>query len=128
MIQVFVYGTLMPGYRNHERFIAPHLLSSQPATVAGWLYDLPAGYPGVVEGDGIVHGNLLELPGQVLDSLDELEGYDPLGEPGENEYYRKLANVRLSNDQEAEAWVYFMTRDRIQQMHGIRVESGYWVG
>jgi len=44
MLRVFVYGTLKRGERNHERYCRGHL-GAVPATVRGWLYDLPNGHP-----------------------------------------------------------------------------------
>ncbi|HEY5792737.1 MAG TPA: gamma-glutamylcyclotransferase family protein [Chthoniobacterales bacterium] len=128
MIRVFVYGTLMPGYRNHERFAAPHLISCRPATTQGKLYHLPAGYPGVVEGEGIVHGKLLELRDEALPPLDELEAYDPAAAPEENEYYRREVSVALETGDGVNAWIYFIALERVESMRGIRVESGHWRG
>lgn len=117
----------MPGYRNHERFIAPHLISCVPATTRGLLYSLPAGYPGVVEGEGIVRGRLLELPERVLGSLDDLEAYESGASHSENEYYRAEVPVRLEDQSEVFAWIYFMTPERVREMNGVRIESGLWV-
>lgn len=128
MIRVFVYGTLKPGFRNHERWAAPHLLASEPATAAGDLYDLPAGYPGVVEGGGTVHGFVLTLPDAVLASLDELEAYDPAAAVEENEYYRREVPVTLENGEIVPAWIYFMTAERVRQMAGTLLPSGRWFG
>jgi len=44
---VFVYGTLKRGQRNHDRF-CKGVLSVQEATVHGRLYDLPLGFPALV--------------------------------------------------------------------------------
>lgn len=44
---VFVYGTLKRGQRNHERF-CQDLVAAWEATVRGWLYDLPYGFPALV--------------------------------------------------------------------------------
>ena len=118
----------MPGYRNHERFVVPHLISCVSATTSGFLYDLPAGYPGVVEGEGTIHGKLLELPDEVLASLDELEAYDPNAPQSVNEYYRKEVSVRLDDGSEVSAWIYFMTPERVREMNGVRIESGSWLG
>lgn len=128
MIRVFVYGTLLPGYRNYERFIAPYLITSEPATARGDLYHLPEGYPGVVEGAGTVQGRVLMLPEQVLASLDDLEAYDPAASPEENEYQRKEVPVTLENGSTLSAWMYFMTAKRVRSMKGIRIESGGWSG
>lgn len=47
LLDVFVYGTLKRGQRNHERFCRG-ALAVREATVRGRLYDLPFGYPALV--------------------------------------------------------------------------------
>jgi gamma-glutamylcyclotransferase (GGCT)/AIG2-like uncharacterized protein YtfP len=47
LFDVFVYGTLKRGQRNHERFCRG-ALATREATVRGRLYDLPYGYPALV--------------------------------------------------------------------------------
>ncbi len=47
MLQVFVYGTLKRGQRNHERF-CKGVKEIQIATLRGHLYDLPFGFPALV--------------------------------------------------------------------------------
>ncbi|MCA1719309.1 MAG: gamma-glutamylcyclotransferase [Actinobacteria bacterium] len=44
LLDVFVYGTLKRGQRNHERFCRG-ALAMREATVRGRLYDLPFGFP-----------------------------------------------------------------------------------
>ena len=76
---VFVYGTLVRGGPNHDRFCA-HALTVEPATTTGTLHGLPMGYPALVDaGDDIVHGEAMtfeDLASQ-LGVLDRLEGYRP---------------------------------------------------
>ena len=53
-----------------------------PATVPGLLYDLGR-YPGLVPGDGLVHGELFAgADAAVLAALDQYEGCDPADEAG----------------------------------------------
>jgi hypothetical protein len=47
LLDVFVYGTLKRGQRNHERF-CQGALAVREATVRGQLYDLPFGFPALV--------------------------------------------------------------------------------
>ncbi len=47
--QLFVYGTLKPGYGNFRRICKGRIDGAKPAWVRGWLYDLPPGYPALVE-------------------------------------------------------------------------------
>ncbi|HEX2097620.1 MAG TPA: gamma-glutamylcyclotransferase family protein [Rubrobacteraceae bacterium] len=46
-LNIFVYGTLKRGQRNHERF-CQDLNKAQKATVRGWLYELPYGFPALI--------------------------------------------------------------------------------
>jgi gamma-glutamylcyclotransferase (GGCT)/AIG2-like uncharacterized protein YtfP len=46
-LDVFVYGTLKRGQRNHERFCRG-ALAVREATVRGQLYNLPFGFPALV--------------------------------------------------------------------------------
>jgi len=47
LLDVFVYGTLKRGQRNHERFCRGVLAVSE-ASLRGRLYDLPLGFPALV--------------------------------------------------------------------------------
>ena len=91
---LFVYGTLKQGstvpaaQRLHEAssFVGP-------ATVAGGLYMVAETYPGLVlDGSGVVHGELWRAPFTVFAFLDDYEG---------EEYERRLIDV----DGE-QAWTY----------------------
>jgi gamma-glutamylcyclotransferase (GGCT)/AIG2-like uncharacterized protein YtfP len=44
---MFFYGTLKRGHANHDLFCRGYLRLEE-ATVRGWLYDLPSGYPALV--------------------------------------------------------------------------------
>lgn len=56
-LNLFVYGTLKRGQRNHERF-CQGLDTAQEATVRGRLYELPYGFPALVvpEADVLASG------------------------------------------------------------------------
>jgi gamma-glutamylcyclotransferase (GGCT)/AIG2-like uncharacterized protein YtfP len=71
---LFVYGTLMRGRPNHPRIEAASRIEA--ATVPGSLFGTPAGYPALVAGEGIVHGELCFFSdlGAILSDLDEFEG------------------------------------------------------
>jgi gamma-glutamylcyclotransferase (GGCT)/AIG2-like uncharacterized protein YtfP len=47
LLDIFVYGTLKRGQRNHQRFCRG-ALAAREATVRGRLYDLPLGFPALV--------------------------------------------------------------------------------
>ena len=126
-LKVFVYGTLKPGYENHNRYCRDRLQQTQPAQVKGELYSLSAGYPGMAKGQQWVHGYLLTLreDGQTLTDLDALEDYSP-GDPN-SLYQRELADIFTPDEQSlGQAWTYFMAIATIRSMDGIFIPSGHW--
>jgi gamma-glutamylcyclotransferase (GGCT)/AIG2-like uncharacterized protein YtfP len=79
---LFVYGTLRPALaRGEPAGLVRSLACLGPATVRGALYDL-GGYPGLVTGDGTVHGELLAVDSPAwlatLDAYEECSGSEPL--------------------------------------------------
>jgi len=107
-ISVFVYGTLMTGEENHH-VVAPYVLSVQPGTVLGNLYDAGP-YPALVPGfpGGPVYGEWLEVTEAGLAAMDELEQYYGPNHPA-NDYER----VRITDlDGVRSGWVYVWTDSR----------------
>lgn len=104
ILPVFVYGTLRPGETAFDELgLADRVDIIGPATVGGHLYDL-GDYPAaLLEGGGIIHGELL-LPRDeaVLAMLDEYELYDP-AKPAESEYLRVQA---MTQDSDLSIWIY----------------------
>jgi gamma-glutamylcyclotransferase (GGCT)/AIG2-like uncharacterized protein YtfP len=111
---VFVYGTLLPG-------LAPPVIADVvntlrvvgPATIPGRLYHLGA-YPGCVldaAGDGVIHGQLLELPDPaVLERLDWYEGYAAHDDAG-SLFLRTTCPATLADGRQVPAWVYVYNRE-----------------
>lgn len=102
--EVFVYGTLRRGGANHG-LLAPFVRREEAGTVPGVLLDL-GGYPGWVEGEGAVRGEVfrLEPPALALVLLDDLEEYFGAGDP-RNLYERVRVTARTA-DGPVEAWAY----------------------
>ena len=128
-LTVFVYGTLKPGYANHNRYCRDRLLKIQPAQVQGALFDLPLGYPGMAKGEQWVQGFILTLKedGTTLSDLDALEDYDP-NNPN-SLYTREITEVfSPTGDSLGQVWVYYMAIAHIQSMQGTPVLSGNWQG
>ena len=101
---VFVYGTLRPALATGEsRLLIEGLRPAGPATIRGRLIDLGE-YPGLLEGSGVVHGELLEIETAAqLAALDAYEGCDltcPL-------YRRAAAIAERPNGSQTPVWVYW---------------------
>ncbi|WP_329228653.1 gamma-glutamylcyclotransferase [Streptomyces sp. NBC_01460] len=81
----FVYGTLLPGEANHDRFLRGRTREERPAVLPGALLYEGPGYPYAVDGPGTVHGTLVTAaPGayaELLGLLDDLEQYLGPGHP-----------------------------------------------
>lgn len=98
-INLFVYGTLMPGDGWNNSLIADYILSARPATIRGTLVDLGM-IPALINGDGIVTGMLLEVDPAALIITDRLEGVPHF-------YNRAQVIAQCANGSEVEAWTYF---------------------
>lgn len=77
------------------------------ATVRGVLYDL-GDYPGMVVGDGLVHGEMLRVTS--LEQLAALDTYEECGGPAPL-FRRVLATARSRDGSERMAWVYVYARN-----------------
>ncbi|MEV8224848.1 gamma-glutamylcyclotransferase [Streptomyces sp. NPDC079167] len=81
----FVYGTLLPGEPDHDRFLRGRTREERPAVLPGALLYEGPGYPYANEGHGTVRGTLVTAtPGayaELLGLLDELEHYLGPGHP-----------------------------------------------
>jgi gamma-glutamylcyclotransferase (GGCT)/AIG2-like uncharacterized protein YtfP len=103
---LFVYGTLRPAVAAGwpKRLIAD-LDVVAAATVAGLLYDL-GDYPGMVKGDGVVHGDLVRIED---DRLAAIDAYEECGGPGAL-YRREAIQATLADGTLVEAWAYFFNQ------------------
>ena len=100
---VFVYGTLRPALAIGEPgMLIASLQQDGPATVRGQLFDL-GDYPGLVDGHGIVHGDLLLVETTAhltsLDAYEECDGPCPL-------YRRETTTACRPDGQRVTVWVY----------------------
>lgn len=138
LVQIFVYGTLKPGYPPFDRFCAKTVRQVQRAIVAGQLYHLPLGYPALTAGDQWVQGYLLAFADRgILTQLDDYEQHDPEvvqefcgNVPIASVSYQRLAIPVFSpqNHPLGMAWAYIMTPQQVQILQGELVRSGNWQG
>ncbi len=128
--QVFVYGTLKPNESNYKAYCDGKVIAQQQAIVYGELFALPMGYPAMISGNSPVKGYLLSFPdASILESLDELEGYQSTRPNFENLYNRYEIEVfDLDRNSLGVAWTYVMTFEKVLQFGGIVQPDGYWTG
>ena len=98
---VFVYGTLMKGESNHgfldsSSFIFKGIIEGYDMYDVGW-------YPAIVKGDGMVIGELYQVPREDMPSIDMLEG--------EGDLYKKKCEIVKMKDEKALAFVYVYLYD-----------------
>jgi gamma-glutamylcyclotransferase (GGCT)/AIG2-like uncharacterized protein YtfP len=104
--RLFVYGTLVPG-RALFPCIAEHVRRARPATIQGVLVDLGA-FPGLVPGDGVVKGVLLDIAPAALRITDQIEGHSP--DARTCFYERREMEVELDDGSAVRGWTYFFAR------------------
>lgn len=70
---IFVYGTLLKGRSNYNRYLAP-LEPMAEGTISGYtMYDLGS-FPGIVKGNGKVKGEVYRVDKNTLEQINYLEG------------------------------------------------------
>jgi gamma-glutamylcyclotransferase (GGCT)/AIG2-like uncharacterized protein YtfP len=106
VVQLFVYGTLMPGHGNFGR-IERYVRRARAATVAGGLVDLGA-FPALVPEAGIVRGVVLDIEPEGLLIADGIEGFRPDEAPCF--YRRQETEIRLDAGGSVKGWVYVFAR------------------
>jgi len=111
---LFVYGSLMSGMVHHNK-LAAMVKEIKPATCEGTLYRLPVGYPAMVEGPGVVRGELINLNSfkDLIKILDEFEGYSATT-PEKSLYVRLEKPVLVDGAKKpVTSCVYFLNKIRL---------------
>jgi len=137
-IRLFAYGTLQLTQGESRRL---HAIAAVPGTVEGFgLYDSGLGWPfaAPAEGAGLVHGQILTLPGdrgsaedvaRAFLRADEWEDYDPT-DPTRSLFVRERVEATAGNGARTEAHVYLSSAERLRRRYpGLRVtliEGGIW--
>lgn len=128
MLPVFVYGTLRNGFGNYQWALAGKTEKEETALLEGSLYPVRhgGGFPCLIEEEeGLVHGELMyikpELYDDVMQSLDNLEGYNP--KHPEHSMYRRVLRIVRVGSKTVKAYVYVWNRHTPRTD---RIESGDW--
>ena len=102
MHELFNYGTLMPGLRLQAEMQGAERLG--PARVPGRLVDVGR-YPGLLQGEGLVAGEVYRVSEAQLAHLDEVEEMVP-GDRGASQYWRERVTVQEGALAGQQVWTY----------------------
>ena len=102
MHELFIYGTLMPGLRLQAEMQGAERLG--PARVPGRLVDVGR-YPGLLQGEGLVVGEVYRVSEAQLAHLDEVEEMVP-GDRGASQYWRERVTVQEGALAGQQVWTY----------------------
>lgn len=127
---LFVYGTLMRGFRNHVLFSEITHRYIDEAYTFGRLFHLKQGnYPAMTEGSDRIKGELYEIDDfhKNIDQFDILENYMPL-QPDNSEYMRRLTSVFVGNNKPLNAYAYFYNCIDNAEFsgHNVLIPEGCW--
>ena len=106
MHDLFIYGTLMPGLRLQAQMQGAEHLG--PACVPGRLVDVGR-YPGLLQGEGTVTGEVYRVSDAQLARLDEVEDMVP-GDRAASQYWRARVQVRSGALAGQAVWTYVYNR------------------
>lgn len=134
-MKIFTFGTLMQGFGNHRvmqdaqgKFLGKGYILNKDIHFSN-----PGSYPVVVDGKGIVFGEVWEISENKIkmpygDSLypvqilDRLEGYNP-NRPVEHNLYVRKKIVVYMNGMRYWASYYHWNRPLLKNLH---IKSGDW--
>ena len=102
MHELFIYGTLMPGLRLQAEMQGAQRLGV--ARVPGRLVDVGR-YPGLLQGGGLVTGEVYRLSDAHLARLDEVEEMVP-GDRAASQYWRERVTVQEGVLEGQQVWTY----------------------
>ncbi len=105
-INLFVYGTLMPGETNFSQ-IEDLVISKTSGTIDGVLVDCGA-YPALIPGEGIVKGILLKVSHEAIAITDQIEGC--MSDRKRSLYLREEITVRTGDNHLITAWTYLYAK------------------
>lgn len=129
---IFVYGSLMTNFWNHNKSLKGHVIHSTKGQITGTLYHLAnKGYPGFIPtGHNTVYGEILSVNDyeEVLKKMDNIEGYCGFYH-SQNPYNRCKQEVKVYNtNQYLELDVYIYNPDALDNLMDQRIAlpQGNW--
>lgn len=111
-VEVFVYGTLMAGERNHGLMKYGEFLG-EDAIENAQLFNLGT-YPMLVPGDGVVYGERYRIPLKTVQVLDQIDSHPTY-------YQRRWTHLKSGN----RVLVYEGTKEKVKGYPSI--PSGRWL-
>lgn len=120
---LFVYGTLMSGFSAHA-FLMDSQFISHGILYGARLIHLPQGFPGALEGEGEVIGEVYRVDSLTLKAIDIYEDYNEAFK-NESLFIRKLKPIKLIPLNEwVEAWVYIFNEKLLKEF--TEIPLGNW--
>lgn len=93
MKKMFVYGTLRTGMYNYEKYYKEHNSFRRTGFAKGLLHTINGKvYPALTKGDHMILGEIHEVPDEVQDAVDLMEGFFGEGKL-ENEYDKIVSTI-----------------------------------
>ena len=106
MHDLFIYGTLMPGLRLEAEMHGAQRLGA--SCVPGRLVDVGR-YPGLLQGQGTVTGEVYRVSDAQLARLDEVEDM-VVGDRAASQYWRERVKVQSGALAGQPVWTYVYNR------------------
>ncbi len=122
---LFVYGTLMSGLSAHA-FLLDSEFVSHGVVYGVKLLHFEEGFPGAVEGEGEVVGEVYRVDALTIAAIDAFEEFYE-GFPEKSFYIRVKKPVRLIPYNEfVEAWIYLLNPRVLNRLSFTEVPFGNW--
>ena len=129
---LFVYGSLIEGFFNYDKYLKGKVISNTPAVIHNMeLYHLPhKGYPAILVGKEDVYGEIIEVRNyeDTVKAIDDMENFISEENPA-NEYHKRLLEVEhLESGKKEMCYVYFYNKDidTIFDTEAIHIPEGSW--
>lgn len=129
--KMFVYGSLMNGFYNYEKYLDGRVLNIEKSFVLGTLYHLEnKGYPGFInEGNTKVYGEIITYDDENISrEIDNLEEYVH-GDDENNMYNKERLVVYTEGAYDSELLDVYVYNENSKKNKGnkkVLVESGDW--